>query len=39
MLMLPPQMVSFPLKLILFVMVDGWNLVIGMLLQSFGALL
>ncbi len=36
MLMLPPSMVSFPLKLILFVMVDGWNLVIGMLLQSFG---
>ena len=28
-------MVSFPLKLILFVLVDGWNLVVGMLLQSF----
>ncbi len=36
MLMLPPTMISFPLKLILFVMVDGWNLVIGMLLQSIG---
>jgi flagellar biosynthesis protein FliP len=36
MVMLPPAMVSLPLKLILFVMVDGWNLVIGMLLQSFG---
>ncbi|MEM7456645.1 MAG: flagellar type III secretion system pore protein FliP [Planctomycetota bacterium] len=35
MLMLPPTMVSFPLKLILFVMVDGWSLVVGMLLQSF----
>lgn len=35
MMMLPPTMVSFPLKLILFVMVDGWNLVVGMLLQSF----
>ena len=35
MLMLPPTMVSFPLKLMLFVLVDGWNLVIGMLLQSF----
>ena len=35
MLLLPPTMVSFPLKLILFVMVDGWNLVVGMLLQSF----
>ena len=37
MLMLPPTMVSFPLKLILFVMVDGWSLVVGMLLQSFGS--
>ena len=36
MMMLPPTMVSFPLKLILFVMVDGWNLVVGMLLQSIG---
>ena len=36
MMMLPPTMVSFPLKLILFVMVDGWNMVVGMLLQSFG---
>ena len=35
MLMLPPTMVSFPLKLIMFVLVDGWNLVVGMLLQSF----
>ena len=34
--MLPPTMVSLPLKLILFVLVDGWNLVVGMLLQSFG---
>lgn len=34
MVMLPPSMVSLPMKLILFVMVDGWNLVIGMLLQS-----
>jgi flagellar biosynthetic protein FliP len=36
MVMLPPAMVSLPLKLILFVMVDGWNLVVGLLLQSFG---
>lgn len=36
MVMLPPTMVSFPMKLILFVMVDGWNLVVSMLLQSFG---
>jgi len=37
MMMLPPVMISLPLKLLLFVLVDGWNLVIGMLLQSFGA--
>jgi flagellar biosynthetic protein FliP len=36
MFMLPPHLISFPLKLILFVLVDGWSLVVGMLLQSFG---
>jgi flagellar biosynthetic protein FliP len=35
MMMLPPTMVSLPFKLLLFVLVDGWNLVIGMLMQSF----
>lgn len=35
MVMLPPAMVSLPLKLILFVVADGWNLVLGMLMQSF----
>lgn len=35
MYMLPPAVVSFPLKLLLFVMVDGWRLVVGMLLESF----
>jgi len=34
MLMLPPVLVSLPLKLLLFVLVDGWHLVVGMLLQS-----
>ncbi len=38
MVMLPPSMVSLPLKLILFVVADGWNLVLGMLLQSFQTL-
>lgn len=33
--MLPPTLVSFPAKLVLFVMVDGWHLVVGMLLESF----
>jgi flagellar biosynthetic protein FliP len=37
MMMLPPVMISLPLKLLLFVLVDGWTLVVGMLLESFGA--
>jgi flagellar biosynthetic protein FliP len=36
MLMLPPVMISLPFKLMLFVLVDGWTLVVGMLLESFG---
>ncbi len=35
MFMLPPPMVSVPIKLLLFVLVDGWHLVIGSLAQSF----
>ncbi len=35
MLQLPPVVISTPLKLLLFVMVDGWNLVIGALMRSF----
>ncbi len=35
MLMLPPVMISLPFKLLLFVLADGWNLVIGSLLSSF----
>ena len=35
MIMLPPTMVSLPLKLIMFVLVDGWNLIVGMLMDSF----
>jgi flagellar biosynthetic protein FliP len=35
MLMLPPTMISLPFKLMLFVMVNGWYLVIGSLVQSF----
>jgi flagellar biosynthetic protein FliP len=35
MMMLPPAMVSLPFKLLLFVLVDGWHLIVGMLLQSF----
>jgi flagellar biosynthetic protein FliP len=36
MMMLPPVMISLPLKLLLFVLVDGWTLVVRMLLESFG---
>jgi flagellar biosynthesis protein FliP len=36
MMMLPPTAVSLPFKLIFFVLVDGWNLVAGSLVQSYG---
>ena len=35
MMMLPPMMVSMPFKLLLFVMVDGWALLVGSLVNSF----
>jgi flagellar biosynthetic protein FliP len=35
MMQLPPVVISTPLKLLLFVMVDGWNLLIGSLMRSF----
>jgi len=35
MMMLPPVMVSLPFKLLLFVLVDGWHLIVGSLVQSF----
>lgn len=34
-LMLPPMMISLPLKLLLFVLVDGWNLLVMSLVKSF----
>ena len=36
MMMLPPVVVSLPFKLIFFVLVDGWTLVAGALIQSYG---
>jgi flagellar biosynthetic protein FliP len=36
MMMLPPTTISLPFKIMLFVLVDGWHLIIGMLLESFG---
>ncbi len=36
MMMLPPVMISLPFKVLLFVLVDGWGLVLGSLVKSFG---
>jgi flagellar biosynthetic protein FliP len=36
MMMLPPVTISLPFKLIFFVLVDGWALVAGSLVQSYG---
>jgi flagellar biosynthetic protein FliP len=36
MVQLPPAMVSAPLKILLFVLVDGWNLIVGSLVKTFG---
>lgn len=35
MMMLPPMMISLPFKILLFIMVDGWNLVVQSLVSSF----
>lgn len=35
MMMLPPVMISLPFKLLIFVLVDGWNLIVGNLVASF----
>jgi flagellar biosynthetic protein FliP len=36
MMQLPPVVISAPLKILLFVLVDGWNLLVGSLVKSFG---
>jgi flagellar biosynthesis protein FliP len=38
MMMVPPVMISLPFKLIFFVLVDGWHLIAGSLVQGFGTL-
>jgi len=35
MMMLPPVMISLPFKILIFVLVDGWNLLVGNLVESF----
>lgn len=37
MMMLPPMMISLPFKVLLFLLIDGWELVIGSLVKSFGS--
>lgn len=36
MMMLPPVVISLPFKIMLFVLVDGWTLLVGSMVQSFG---
>ena len=35
MMMLPPVIISLPFKILLFVLVDGWHLIINSLVQTF----
>jgi flagellar biosynthetic protein FliP len=37
MMMMPPVTISMPLKILLFVLVDGWNLIMQSLLESFAS--
>lgn len=36
MMMVPPAVIALPFKIMLFVMVDGWTLLIGSMVKSFG---
>ncbi|MDP3582486.1 MAG: flagellar biosynthetic protein FliP, partial [Ignavibacteria bacterium] len=35
MMMMPPMMISLPFKILLFILVDGWNLIVASLVRSF----
>ncbi len=35
MMMLPPVMISLPFKVLLFILVDGWSLLVGSLVNTF----
>jgi flagellar biosynthesis protein FliP len=35
MMMLPPTAISLPVKILFFVLIDGWNLLVGNLIKSF----
>jgi flagellar biosynthesis protein FliP len=34
--MLPPVVISLPFKIMIFVLVDGWSLIVGSMVKSFG---
>ena len=36
MMMIPPMLISLPFKILLFILVDGWNLIVGSVVRSFG---
>jgi len=36
MMMIPPMMISLPFKILLFILIDGWGLIIGSVIRSFG---
>ena len=36
MMMLPPVVISLPFKIMIFVLVDGWSLIVGSMVRSFG---
>jgi flagellar biosynthetic protein FliP len=36
MMMVPPVVISLPFKIMLFVLIDGWSLLIGSMVKSFG---
>lgn len=35
MMMIPPMMISLPFKILLFILIDGWNLIVGSIVQGF----
>jgi flagellar biosynthetic protein FliP len=35
MMMLPPTVISLPFKILFFVLIDGWNILVGSLIRSF----
>ena len=35
MMMLPPAVISLPLKVLFFVLIDGWNMLVGSLIRSY----